>query len=55
MPTVHAIHTEEDRPFVEKQLIRALPSLGFDRWISSAMLPPDKRGLIRVKSTSMRF
>jgi subtilisin family serine protease len=44
MSTVYAIHTEEDRPFVEKQLIRALPALGFDRWISSGMLTPGTRG-----------
>jgi subtilisin family serine protease len=36
MPTVYVIHAEPDRRFVESTLLAPLPSLGFDRWLSSA-------------------
>lgn len=39
MSVVSVIHSEEDRGFVEKRLIRPLPALGFDRWLSAAMFP----------------
>ena len=35
MAAVYVIHAEEDRAFVEKRLIRPLPALGFDRWLSA--------------------
>jgi endonuclease G len=39
MATVYVIHDERDRAFVESTLLPPLPSLGFDRWISSTALP----------------
>lgn len=44
MPVVYVIHEEEDRAFVERQLIRPLPALGFDRWVSSATSPRGTSG-----------
>src|SRR6476660_3244239 len=38
MPTVYVIHAEPDRRFVESMLLAPLPSLGFDRWLSSAAI-----------------
>jgi subtilisin family serine protease len=32
---IYVIHDRADRPFVESTLLTPLPSLGFDRWISS--------------------
>src|SRR5262245_50186382 len=37
MAVAYVIHSEEDRPFVEKRLIRPLPALGFDRWASRTL------------------
>jgi endonuclease G len=34
MPTVYVIYDRADRAFVETTLLKPLPSLGFDRWIS---------------------
>jgi subtilisin family serine protease len=50
MALIYAIHSEEDRPFVEQHVIRALPPLGFDHWTSSAMLASDGRGLSLTQS-----
>jgi subtilisin family serine protease len=35
MATIYVIHDPEDRAFVESTLLTPLPSLGFDRWLSS--------------------
>ena len=37
MATIYVIHDPSDRDFVESTLLKPLPSLGFDRWISSAV------------------
>src|SRR5205085_1919331 len=39
MAGVYTIHTKEDQSFVEEQLLRALPPLGFDRWITRSLSP----------------
>ena len=44
MPVVYVIHEPADRAFVERQLILALPALGFDRWVSSEMSRQGLRG-----------
>ncbi len=38
MATMYVIHDPADRAFVESTILKPLPSLGFDRWISSAAL-----------------
>ncbi len=38
MPVIYIAYAAQDRPFVEDRLIRPLPALGFDRWLSSGML-----------------
>ena len=38
MATVYVIHAPEDRGVVEQFVIRPLPILGFDRWVSAAHL-----------------
>ncbi len=35
MATIYVIHDAADRAFVESTLLKPLPSLGFDRWMSS--------------------
>ena len=37
MATMYVIHDPGDRDFVESTLLKPLPSLGFERWISSAV------------------
>src|SRR5437773_2282647 len=54
MPAVYVIHTEEDRAFVEKRLIRPLPALGFDRWLTTAMFPQPASGLPLIQSAMTR-
>ena len=44
MPVVYVIYEPHDRSFVEDQLIRPLPALGFDRWLSSGMLQQGPTG-----------
>jgi subtilisin family serine protease len=41
MSVIYVAHEIEDRPFVEDRLIRPLPALGFDRWLSSGTLEPN--------------
>ena len=38
MPVIYIAHEAHDRPFVEDRLVRPLPALGFDQWLSSGML-----------------
>jgi subtilisin family serine protease len=40
MSAIYIACAAQDRPFVER-LIRPLPALGFDRWLSSSMLEPN--------------
>src|SRR5258708_6032531 len=54
MPVVYVIHTEEDRAFVEQQLLRPLPALGFDRWLSRAMCLDARGGEPPVQSAIER-
>ena len=46
MATVLVIHDAADQSFVEKRLITPLPSLGFDRWISSVALDAGRAGTL---------
>src|SRR3981189_1890805 len=41
MPVIYIAYAAQDRPFVEERLIRPLPALGFDRWLSSGILEPN--------------
>src|SRR5215213_409483 len=41
MPIAYVVFAEEDKDFVQSRLIRALPVLGFDRWLSNYSLSPD--------------
>jgi endonuclease G len=52
MATIYIIHDAEDRTFVDSTLLKPLPSLGFDRWLSSDLLEPmgDERGAAAVES-----
>jgi subtilisin family serine protease/tetratricopeptide (TPR) repeat protein len=59
--TVYVIHDPADRPFVESTLLKPLPSLGFDRWISSdtptaseASVALCKAALVVVSSAAQR-
>jgi endonuclease G len=45
MATIYVIHDPADRAFVESTLLKPLPSLGFDRWISSDA--PERDGTAR--------
>src|SRR5262249_34901700 len=38
MTVAYIIHCEQDLPFVEKSLLRPLPSNGFDQWVASRHL-----------------
>ena len=38
MATIYVIHDPADRAFVESTLLKPLPSLGFDRWLSPEVL-----------------
>ena len=49
MATAYVIHAGSDLEFVEKVLIRSLPSNGFDRWVSSSH--PQQRS---VRTLAMR-
>ncbi len=50
MATVYVIHDPADRPFVESTLLPPLPSLGFDRWISSDSPTASEQALARCKA-----
>lgn len=41
MSVIYIAYAAQDRPFVEERLIRPLPALGFDRWLSSGILEPN--------------
>jgi endonuclease G len=41
MPVVFVIHSDQDQSFVEAHVLRALPALGFDSWISGLRLLAD--------------
>jgi hypothetical protein len=41
MAVIYIAYEAQDRPFVEDQLIRPLPALGFDQWFSSGILGPN--------------
>src|SRR5215213_5334990 len=41
MPIAYVVFAEEDKDFGQSRLIRALPVLGFDRWLSNYSLSPD--------------
>jgi subtilisin family serine protease len=41
MSVIYIAYAAQDRPFVEERLIRPLPALGFDRWLSSSILKPN--------------
>ena len=38
MPIAYVVHANADKDFVQNQLVRALPVLGFDRWLSAGHL-----------------
>jgi endonuclease G len=43
MATIYVIHDPADRDFVESTLLKPLPSLGFDRWLSPDVLGSAKK------------
>jgi hypothetical protein len=47
MSTIFVIHDPGDIEFITNTLLKPLPSLGFDRWISSATLPTDHEASAR--------
>jgi subtilisin family serine protease len=47
MATIYVIHAPADRSFVESTLLKPLPSLGFDRWISSDV----SEGVAKARAT----
>jgi subtilisin family serine protease len=49
--TIYVIHDPADRPFVESTLLQPLPSLGFDRWISSDTPTVDEQLVACCKAT----
>lgn len=54
MPVVFVIHAECNKPFVLEHLLPPLPPLGFDRWLSSGLLPADSRVAPTIE-TAMRL
>jgi len=52
MATIYVIHDPADRAFVESTLLKPLPSLGFDRWVSpdAAQWEAELRGRAAVES-----
>jgi endonuclease G len=54
MPVIFVIHAECNTPFVLEHLLPPLPPLGFDRWLSSGLLPADSRMAPTIE-TAMRL
>ena len=57
MPTVYVIHDSQDSAIVEDVLIRPLPILGVDSWVSShpdsgSVLPSDPTGDVEIAVVS---
>jgi endonuclease G len=48
MATAYVVHSDSDREFVEKTLLRPLPCNGFDQWISSHHFPDQPDQIARV-------
>ncbi len=56
MATIYVIHDPADREFVESTLLKPLPSLGFDRWISSDVAESARKGGTRgIESCAARI
>jgi hypothetical protein len=51
MPTVYVIHAEGDVPFVKEQVLRGLPSNGYDSWLARhhfAGATPDEQAIAQA-------
>ena len=55
MATIYVIHDPADRAFVESTLLKPLPSLGFDRWLSPDVpgSPAPVRGTLAIESCAV--